>query len=125
MGNKLFGIDIAGIINQEIGPGVLDLTLIKVTSGTRTGGQLSAGTNPTTANTAGKGFIEDYSERQIDGTTVKRGDRRVVIIGNSLSSGSVIPAVGDQVTIEGATYEVVNIMRDPAAATYTCQVRGG
>lgn len=124
-GNKLFGVDIAGLINQEVGPGVLDLTLIKVTPGTRTGGQLTGGTNPTTASTAGKGFIDDYQDRQIDETVIRRGDRRVLIVGNSLSGGSVIPAAGDQVTIEGATYEIVNVARDPAAATYTCQVRGG
>lgn len=125
MGNTLFGIDIAGIIDQEMSAGLLDLTLIKITPGTRTVGQLTAGTNPTSASTAGKGIIDDYQDRQINETTIKRGDRRVLIIGNSLSGGAVIPEAGDQVTIEGATYEIVGVERDPAAATYTCQVRGG
>lgn len=124
-GNKLFGVDIAGLVQSNVAPGLLDLTLVKVTPGTRTPGSLTGGTNPTESSTAGKGIAEDYDERQIDGAEVRRGDRRVLIVGNSLSAGSVIPEQGDKITIEGATYEIVRIERDPAAATYTCQVRGG
>lgn len=131
MGNPLFGIDIAQLVADNIGPGVLPLTLVKREPGSRTPGSLSAGTNPTTTSHTGRGFISDYSEVQIgqqagggEGRTlVQRGDRRVIILGNTLSPAAV-PEPGDRVTIEGDEYSIVNVMRDPAAATYTCQVRG-
>jgi len=116
----LFGVDIAGIINRELGPKLLPLTLTGYTAGTRTVGQLSGGTNPTSSTATGRGFTEDYSEGQIDGDTVKVGDRKVVILGASVS---LIPAPGMTVTIEGVAYRIERVKRDPAAATYTCQVR--
>jgi hypothetical protein len=36
----------------------------------------------------------------------------------------VAPEAGDLVTIEGATYSISAVTRDPAAATYSCTVAG-
>lgn len=119
---NLFGIDIAGIIAQEIGPGVLDATLIVVTPGTRSTNS-TAGTNPTTVSISGKGFIEDYEDNQIDGTLVKKGDRRITLIANTFA-GLPVPKSNDKIEIENATYTIQRVKRDPAAATYTCQSRG-
>ena len=120
---KLFGVDIAKEINKGLGPGLLDATLTKVTPGARTPGSLTAGTNPTTTTHAAKGFLDDYKDFQVDGTVVVRGDRIVVLLGASIA-GSQVPAPGDRVTIESEEFNIINVKRDPAAATYACQARG-
>ncbi len=119
---NLFGVDIAGEVNRGLGPGLLDATLTSVTPGTRTGGSLTAGTNPTTTTHTAKGFLEDYKDFQIDGTIVQRGDRICVLLGASINP-AVVPTAGDRVNIESEDFNIVNVGRDPAAATYTMQVR--
>jgi len=123
MGNNLFGVDIAGIINTVVSPNVLDATLIVVTPGTRTAGDLAGGTNPVSTDYACKGFTDDYNDRQIDGTIILVGDRIITLIGDSISGGTVAPTIGDQITIEGGTWDIIRVKRDPDAATYECQVR--
>lgn len=124
MSNILFGLNIAKIVNDEISAagGVLTGTLIKRTLGTRTGGNLTAGTNPTSANHSFQGFLENRSEVTRGGSLVSAGGQFVVILGASLPDG-VIPEQGDRVTIEGTTFEVLGVPeRDPAAAVYECLV---
>ncbi|MCH9664661.1 MAG: hypothetical protein K0U41_02295 [Gammaproteobacteria bacterium] len=120
---ELFGIDIAGIVAQEIGPRVLPATLIVITRGPRDPADpTEPGPEIRTPHPC-RGFIEDYDDDKIDGTLVQRGDRLVTLIGGTLPSG-IIPTGSDKVTIEDSTYNVERIKRDPAAATYQCQVRG-
>ena len=120
--NPLFGIDIAGIVASAIGPGVLDATLTRVTPGTR-GADLTAGTQPTTATYACKGFMDSKDHKSINGTLVTNGDVIIVLIGGTISSGSISPETNDQILIEGANYVVSGLDRDPAGATFTllCQ----
>lgn len=120
MGNNLFGANISGEILKAIGPGVLSATLTKVTPGTRTVGQLTGGTNPTTASYTGRGFIDVYDEKRMIATSVQEGDRFVTLIGDSFTA---IPEPNDKITIEGETLTIVSVSRDPDAATYTCQAR--
>jgi len=123
MGNKLFGVNISKLIKDNIGPGVLDATLIKITQGSRTPGSLTAGRNPTTANVACKGFIDEQALRDKNGTLVDDGTKTIVLIGDTIDGGAQAPRTADQITIEGATYNIEAIDRDPAAATYTCICR--
>lgn len=126
MGNKLFGVDISGLIKSAIGPGVLDATLTKSTPGARTPGSLTGGTNPTTTSYTCKGFLDTQAVQFLDGTAVREGTKVCVLIGDTIDNGNVAPAPGDRITIEGITYVIPeggNIDRDPAAATYTCEVR--
>lgn len=103
--------------------GVKDATLIKVAPGTRTNGALAAGTNPTTANYACKGFVSSFSAQQIDGTLIRVEDRKISIFGSSLTAG-VEPKPGDRITIEGITFNVINdVERDPASVKYVCHGR--
>jgi hypothetical protein len=125
VGNKLFGVNVSKIIKDEIGPGVLDATLIAFTTGTRTGGQPTAGTNPTSVSYPCKGFIDTQASRDLTGTLVADGGKVVVLIGDTISSGAAAPSLNDHITIEGTTYVISVIDRDPAAATYTCQVEDG
>lgn len=121
---KLFGIDIAGIVNDAIAStgGFPQVTLIKTTPGQRVDGALTAGTNPTSNSFPARGFVDVYRDSAIDGTLVKKSDRKVVILGASIAGGQV-PTQGDKVVAENLTYEVIDVARDPAGATYECQCR--
>src|SRR5262249_25683645 len=95
-------------------------TLTKLTPGTRT--TASGGTNPTSVDYACRGFVEDYGPGLIDGTLITAQDRKVSLIGATIRGA--VPEPNDHVTIEGATYVIQRVTRDPAAAMYTCQGRG-
>ena len=120
MGNPLFGVNISGLIKEYIGPGVLDATLTKSTPGSRTAGQLTGGRNPTTASYACKGFIDKQARQDFDGTLISDGQVMIVLIGDTIDGGSTKAEAGDRITIEGVTYMIDKLDRDPAAATYTC-----
>ncbi len=122
---KLFGLDIAGIINSEIkaAGGVLSGVLTKIAAGTRTGAALTKGTNPTEKRHTFNGFYDDKRLQYLPETTVRAGDRVAVLLGASIQGGAV-PQPGDFVTLEGETTRIEKVVeRDPAAATYACQVR--
>ena len=119
---ELFGIDIAQLIDDNISDGLPDVVLIKVTPGTRDPSDVTGGTQPTSASFAAKGFIEDYTDFEFNSTSVQIGDRKITLIGNSIESLQ-IPDTGDRITIEGETWNIMNVKRDPAAATYICQGR--
>ncbi len=118
---NLFGQDIAKIVNDALGSGLLDATLTKVTGTTRQANRTGGTVESTTSHTC-KGVMEDYTARQIDGTIVQVGDRRVLLLGASISPAAV-PEANDRITIEGETLYVLRVERDPAAAAYVCQVR--
>lgn len=121
MGNTLFGVNISGLIKQYVGAGVLDATLTKFTPGSRTAGQLTGGTNPTSTAYPCKGFIDTQARKDFNGTLVAETGVTIVLIGDTISGGSVGVESGDRITIEGKNYTVEVVDRDPAAATYTCQ----
>lgn len=115
---KLFNVDISGLVNKYVAPGLLAATLTKVTPGTRTPGSLSAGTNPTTTDYTCRGCIVSKGTREFPQTLVADGTVTILLVGDSIASGAV-PELNDRVTIEGATYQIDELDRDPAAATYT------
>jgi len=117
---NIFGVDLAGKVNDALGPLVFDLTLTVVTPGTRVG--ITDGTQPSEVTYTVKGFVSEYKDGEIDGEIIKEGDRKVSILGGSLSSG-IVPKPNDKITIGGETKRIVRISRDPAAAVYKCQVR--
>lgn len=119
----LFGVDVAGILAAELGPGMVAATLTVVTPGTRTANDLAAGTNATTAAHACRGIIADYATREVDGTLIKMGDRKVTLLAKTIAAGSVVPKPNDKVTIEGVEYRIIRVERDAAASHYDCQVR--
>lgn len=123
MGNPLFGVNISKLINDNIGPGVLDATLIVWTAGTRSSSQPTSGTTPTSVSHGCKGFVDSQATKNLKGTLATDGTKVIVLIGDSINSGNTVPKTKDHVTIEGATYSIEKIDRDPAAATYTLQAR--
>jgi hypothetical protein len=116
---NIFNADIAGKLNKAMGSLLFDVVLTKRTSSLRSQ-NLTAGIDTIERQYTGRGFVEDYTEDQIDGTRVQVGDRKITILGASIT---VVPEIGDSLTIEGATYIIVHIRRDPAGATYECQSR--
>lgn len=121
-GIPIFGVNIADIIEQTFVGNIPTATLIKITRGPRDPLNPAAGRPLVPTPHTISAVVEDYEERRVDGTIVERGDRRLIIIAGSLPDG-VIPAVNDNVTVEEVTYGIINVERDPAAATYTCQLR--
>lgn len=117
---SLFGVDIAGIINREMGPGLLALTLIQVSEGARNA-DATQGLTLTETSHSGRGFIEDWTLGQLGlelgaGVLIRAGDKKITLLGASVT---VVPQPGWKVTLEGTTYNIEAIVtRDPAAATY-------
>jgi hypothetical protein len=122
VGNNLFGKDIAGKINRALGSRLMRATLVKRSPGTRTSDDLTAGTNPTQQRRSARGIVSDYSEGQVDGTLVQSGDRRVLLLGDSIA-GRAVPEPNDEVEIGGTSYVVVRVKADPDIASYECQAR--
>lgn len=122
-GNDLFGVDMAGIIADTFDGELLAATLHK---NVVTGPDPSDLTGPplTTSNDfTAQGFVETYSDGKVDGTIIKRSDRKITLIGDLIEDGQV-PEPNDEITIEGVRRKIVGeVDRDPDKATYTCQSR--
>lgn len=122
---NLFGADIAGAIAQAMGSDMLPVTLTRTAAGTRDPDALTGG--PTVGETSAtytcRGFMEDFTSREIDGTNVRVGDRKVIILGGTLTT-AIDPQPGDVLAIEGGNWKISGaVKRDPAGATFTCPVR--
>lgn len=132
MGRKLFGVDVAKIIKQEVGDKMLSdtdfvATLTKKTPGSRDANS-TGGTNPTSVAFPCKGFFDSQATRNLPGSLVEDGTKVIILIGDTIDGGNSAsaPASGDQVTLEGTVYIIGEdgvIDRDPVAATYTLKVR--
>ena len=124
MSTILFGLNIAQLVADSISSagGLLDGVLVKRTSGTRTPGNLTGGTNPAEGRHNFQGFVENRSEVRSNGSLVSAGGEFVSILGATLPAG-VEPSQGDQIEIESTTFTITEISeRDPAAALYMCRV---
>jgi hypothetical protein len=118
----IFRAGISQAIANALGPLVFDVTLIKA-SGSSRSGNLTAGETKAEASYTAKGWVDEYMARQIDGTSVRAGDKKIVVLGDTIQDGQ-IPEVNDQIVAEGQTWRIVTVpARDPAGATYECQVR--
>lgn len=122
--HSLFGVDIASELHSAFAGGLLPATLARTAPGTRNPSALAGGTTvgATTATYPCEGICDSYTQREIDGTRVRIGDRKILLLAKSLPD-AVDPQPGDSITIEGRAWSVVNVDRDPAAATFTCQGR--
>ena len=77
----------------------------------------------TSADYPGVGVLIDYSQREIDGTSVRAGDQRCWIA----TDGMVLPRTGDTLTIGSTVYSVVtggHVAPAGTAAVYWAQLRG-
>jgi hypothetical protein len=77
----------------------------------------------TVTTQTGTGAIFDYGSRDIDGTLIKQGDKKLLLA----ALGITAPQVDDTVTVNGVVYTIVLIKALNPAATavmYICTIRG-
>lgn len=75
------------------------------------------------ATYSGVGAVFDYTAREMDGTSVRAGDRRVLLS----PAGMVMPRAGDRIEIGGVALVVVTgreINPASTAVMFEAQVRG-
>ena len=119
---ELFGLDLAGIINDAMGADVLQGTLQKKVQIARDPARLTGGRNGGFATGVPfNGFFEERAESNKGGTLTRLQGKVISVLGGSLPAGT-IPQSGDRLTLEGASYIISKTARDPAAALYECQV---
>ena len=85
-------------------------------------GQTSTSTGSDTS-VAAKAVVTDYESRFIDGTIIRRGDRRFIVTGLNLG---ITPVAGDQIVENSQTFIVVNVETKyigENVAAYECQAR--
>lgn len=119
MGNKLFGVNISGLIKTHVAPGLLPVTVTRQIVGNRNANNLTGGQAKTPTVVKGiRGIWEDLPKMPPAGVTFELNDRIAMLIGDTVPAGG-LPKRNDTITIEGLTlYAVQQISRDPAAAAY-------
>lgn len=96
-------------------------TLVQVSRGSRDPSSLSAGPVTSETTVACRGLVIVWRKQRLGGTDVVAGDRVVMLLG--LTLGDIEPKIGDKITIESKTSRIIDIERDPAAATFSCLTR--
>jgi len=120
---NFFGVDIAKLIADGVAAagGVDDVTLRKVTVGTRTPGNLNGGTNPTYIDYEGKGFQSSKADARLGDTLIQDEERVVVLLGHTFDAA---PEVNDELVYQGTSLTIRLVDRDPASATWTVVCNG-
>lgn len=124
MGAELFGVDIAGLVADAMGGQLFPVTITRYTEGERAPGNLTGGRPKTPATVTGiDGFWEDFTRDPPPGIEVELGDRKAVLIGDTIPEGGH-PLRNDAIEIEGVTLFMVQLVsRDPASAVFVYQCR--
>lgn len=94
-----------------------DVTLKRTTPGTGDPWDPDSGV---VADYPGKGFLDQYTEDERDGTLIAAGDVRVFVVVSTLT---VEPVPGDRIEARGKVYSIVNVGADPARAQWELQAR--
>ena len=118
-----FGLNLPAIVGSAIDPAMQDASLLVVTVGARNSTTSTKGLTISKEAVPCRGYVEDFAESQIDGTLITRNDRLVTLTASSL--GTRVPREKDEVTVEGSTYQIRRVTRDPAGAVYRLTVRRG
>ena len=121
MGNNLFGANISGRIAKRLGRRLPRGTLLKEVQGTRDANNLASGRRGTPTEHRFRGIRMGLSALKKD-TIIPDARDAVMILGDTIKPAT-IPVEGDRVLVEGITFTIVGIDRDPDAATYTLQVK--
>ncbi len=112
--------------NQQLKDKGLACTITKQTAGTYSTSTGVASVSTSTQSAYGALF--DYENKNIDGTLVKKGDRKLLLSAlNTAGAVLTAPSVNDTVTANSVTYTIVAIRPiEPSgvAVAYDCQIRG-
>jgi hypothetical protein len=111
--NEIFGIDIAGIVNDTFAGNLLPLTLHKITEG---GVDDYGQPTTTTVDHAGEGVRSNWKAS----VAVARGYPTEAVKILVLQNGPTPePSLIDKVSIMSDTYRIIDIQKDPVDATWT------
>ena len=116
--------DLAAAFDTDLADAVSAFTGTYMGSGVRD--PISETTTAQPVTYTGRGVLDNYDSRRIDGMNIKVGDVLLICLANEVSDK---PAVGHQITandlITGlpATYRIVSPGIDPAKAHYEIQLR--
>lgn len=126
MGNKLFGVNISGLIKQHVAPGLLPVVITRDAYGARDPDNLTGGQAKTVAPVTGvRGFWDKLPRTPPPGVEFEQNDRIALLIGDTIPAGGK-PRKNDAITIAGHTLYMVQLVEnDPADATfaYLCRDR--
>jgi hypothetical protein len=89
----------------------------------RTFDPVTGKTTDVVTDTTVKGVIQDFAARYVDGTVVRRGDRRLTLAAADLV---VEPVPGNRVVIGSDVFEVINVESKfvgPKVVAYELQIR--
>ena len=123
-----FGIsNMPRIIQDALGGtnALVAATLHSRVEGARSGG-ITAGRDIVSTDYPCRGFLDSQRIADAAGTVTENGVLVIVLLGNSINGGNTAPRPGDRVTIEGQLFHIsddTEVNRDPASATYACEVR--
>lgn len=120
-----FYSEMAAVADELLAEFGVACTVSYVTVGAYNPATGSASTS--TSTKTAQGYVDDYADKDIDGTKIKVGDRRVYL--SVLDTAGVAiakPGTTDKLTISQIDYSVVNAKAIPGAGTaslYDVQVR--
>jgi hypothetical protein len=113
-----------GLIASKIGAAFASIfyeaTLKRTTRTAVSGAPAWDKTSATVAEYACRGMVDQYSDYKKANSLVKAGDRKILITATSLATE---PVPGDEVTIRGETFKVIDVVTDPAKAVWELQAR--
>jgi len=66
------------------------------------------------------GWVDNYATTDHVDSNVQVNDRKVFIVASTLA---ITPAPGNTTTIDGSTYSIIAVQRDPAGACWVLQCR--
>jgi hypothetical protein len=66
------------------------------------------------------GWLDQYAAHDVDGTRIRVDDRRAFILCSSLT---ITPTTADTLTVDGSTFSIIAIQRDPAGTAWVVQCR--
>ena len=113
------------VLDFELGDTLTDaLTAFDIPQGVTVRRTTVSGTpyspTTTTADYAGKGWVDTYSTFDLADSTVRASDRKVFILVSSLL---IVPTTADRMVIGGTTHTIISVQLDPAGAAWVCQCR--
>jgi hypothetical protein len=112
---------VPGIVNGAMGSLVFRDAVLNV-PGTATPDGEGGFIPGTPVARACKALVDDYSDYRRQALGIPANDRKIIVLAWSIAAGAV-PETGHGIVAENRTWQVISVVRDPAAATYELQAR--
>lgn len=96
-----------------------DATLSRVSARASDG---RGGHAETITTDACKALVTEYTAWQRQSAGIPANERKILVLASTLASG-MAPRTGDEITIQGRAWSVIEVSSDPANATYECRAR--